>query len=66
MNEINPGLFHPDRHPKINRWKDQLLQERSVINFTDLYRELLWTRHGYISTFLDASQYKPVESKRFY
>jgi glutathione S-transferase len=71
MNELNPGLFLPDRHPKINRWKDRLLQERSVIdstvsNFTELYRELLWTRHGYISTFLDATQYKPVESKSHY
>ena len=71
MNEINPGLLHPERHPKINRWKDQLLQERSVIdstvrNFTELYRELLWTRHGYISTFLDASQYKPVQGKSYY
>jgi glutathione S-transferase len=71
MNELNPGLFLPDQHPKVNRWKDRLLQERSVIdstvsNFTELYRELLWTRHGYISTFLDATQYKPVESKSHY
>jgi len=71
MNELNPGLFLPDRHAKINRWKDRLLQERSVIdstvsNFTELYRELLWTRHGYISTFLDATQYKPVAGKSHY
>jgi len=71
MNELNPGLFLPDRHPNINRWKDRLLQERSVIdstvsNFTELYRALLWTRHGYISTFLDATQYKPVEAKSHY
>lgn len=71
MNELNPGMFQPDRHPKINRWKDRLLQEKSVVhstvrNFTELYRELLWTRHGYISTFLDATQYKPVAGKSHY
>jgi glutathione S-transferase len=71
MNELNPSIFHPDRHPKINRWKDRLLQEESVIhstvtNFTELYRELLWTRQGYISSFLDVSQYKPVEGKSHY
>ncbi len=71
MDELTPGIFLPDRHAKINRWKDRLLQEKSVIdstvsNFTGLYRELLWTRHGYISTFLDASQYKPVAGKSYY
>jgi glutathione S-transferase len=71
MNELNPGLFLPDRHPKINRWKDRLLQERLVIdstvsNFTKLYRQLLWTRHGYISTFLDATQYQPVAGRSRY
>ena len=71
MNQLNPGLFLPDRHPKINRWKDRLLQEDSVIhstvsNFTELYRQLLWTRQGYISTFLDASLYQPVTAKSHY
>ena len=71
MNQLRSGMFQPGRHPDINRWKDQLLQEDSVVrstvgNFTELYRELLWTRHGYISTFLDATQYKPVEGKSFY
>ena len=71
MNELKPDIFQPDRHPKINRWKDLLLQQDSVVNstvsnFTELYRELLWTRHGYISTFLDASLYKPVTAKSHY
>jgi glutathione S-transferase len=71
MNELNSDMFQPHRHAKINRWKDRLLQEDTVINstvsnFTELYRELLWTRQGYISTFLDASQYKPVAGKSHY
>jgi len=71
LNELNPGMFQADRHAKINRWKDQLLGEDTVINstvnnFTELYRELLWTRQGYISTFLDATQYKPVAGKSHY
>jgi glutathione S-transferase len=71
MDELKPGMFDPDRHAKINRWKNQLLSENSVqqstvSNFTELYRELLWTRHGYISTFLDTSLYQPVDSASFY
>lgn len=71
MNELHSAMFQPDRHPRINRWKDQLLKEDSVVNstvsnFTELYRELLWTRHGYISSFLDASLYKPVTAKSYY
>lgn len=71
MDELNTGMFRPDRHPKINRWKDRLLQEDSVVhstvsNFTELYRQLLWTRQGYISTFLDPGQYQPVAVKSHY
>ena len=71
MDELNPGMFQPGRHPKINTWKEHLLQENSVVhstvdNFTELYRELLWTRQGYISTFLDANLYKPVSGKSHY
>jgi len=71
MEQLKPGMFDPDRHPKINQWKNQLQKEDSVrlstvSNFTELYRELLWTRHGYISSFLDASQYQPVEAPSFY
>ena len=71
MEELGPEMFDPARHPKINRWKDKLLQEDVVIhstvsNFTELYRELLWKRQGYISSFLDASLYPPVEGKSYY
>lgn len=71
MDELNPRMFRPERHPKINTWKERLLQQDSVVhstvdNFTELYRELLWTRQGYISTFLDASLYKPVSGKSHY
>jgi len=71
MEQLKAGMFDPDRHPKINQWKDQLLEENSVqqstvSNFTGLYRELLWTRHGYLSSFLNASQFQPVEAPSFY
>ena len=71
MDELNSGMFQPERHPKINTWKEHLLQQDSVVhstvdNFTELYRELLWTRQGYISTFLDASLYKPMSGKSHY
>ncbi|MCZ6667992.1 MAG: glutathione S-transferase family protein [Gammaproteobacteria bacterium] len=71
MDELRSGMFEPGRHPKINRWKTRLLQEDSVVhstvsNFIELYRELLWTRHGYISTFLDPNLYQPVDGPSFY
>jgi glutathione S-transferase len=71
MEQLKAGMFDPDRHPKINQWKNELLKENSVrqstvSDFTELYRELLWTRHGYLSSFLDASQYQPVEAPSFY
>jgi glutathione S-transferase len=71
MDELTFGMFEPDRHPKINQWKIQLLKENSVRlsvvnNFTLLYRELLWKRQGYISTFLDASLYQPIDSASLY
>jgi len=56
---------------RFNRWKTRLLQGDSVVhstvsNFIELYRELLWTRHGYISTFLDPNLYQPVDGPSFY
>ena len=71
MEALGPTMFYPERHPKINRWKDTLLQEDAVMsstvsNFTEIYHELLWKRQGYISTFLDASLYPPVEGKSHY
>ena len=71
MQELRPGMFDRDRHSRINDWKDQLLQEQAVVgstvsDFTDLYRELLWKRQGFISSFLDASLYSPVEGKSHY
>ena len=71
MESLNSTMFDTKRHPAINRWKNQLLQEPAVLrstvnNFTELYRELLWKRQGYISSLLDASLYPPVEGKSFY
>ncbi len=71
MQALRPAMFDPDRHPKIVSWKDRLLREDVVVNstvsnFTELYRELLWKRQGYISSFLDATLYPPVEGKSYY
>ena len=71
MEALGPDMYDPTRHPRINRWKERLLQEEVVVNstvsnFTELYRELLWKRQGYISSFLDASLYPPVEDKSYY
>lgn len=71
LGELGPAMFDSARHPKITQWKNHLLQQEvvknsTVSNFTELYRELLWKRQGYISSFLDSSLYSPVERKSHY
>ncbi len=62
INEIRPGIFDTVRHPKIGAWKDALLKfdavrESCVPEIKALYYELLWKRQGYISRFLDKTNY---------
>jgi glutathione S-transferase len=59
------------RHPKLAKWKDNLLSLQAVKRSTvaeiqNLYYQLLWTRQGYISQFLSESEYGERPTKSLY
>lgn len=58
LDEIKPGILDRKRHPKAVAWKDALIshpsvQKSGIPKFRELYRKLLWKRHGYLSRFMD-------------
>lgn len=60
LDEILPGILDEKRHPKTIAWKDVLVahpavQKSSIPKMRELYRKLLWKKHGYLSGFLDKS-----------
>jgi len=68
LNRVRPGVLVPNRHKKINRWKDILLNERAVTEscvpeMEILYKRLLRKRRGYISHFLDDS-FRTTDTQR--
>lgn len=68
IDELKPGVFDCDRHPKINSWKDALLeleivQASCVPEIEALYHEQLWKRQGFVSRFLDQKKYHPNAKK---
>ncbi|MBI3899504.1 MAG: glutathione S-transferase family protein [Gammaproteobacteria bacterium] len=57
LDELRPGIFDRARHPKINRWSDQLLQlsavqQSCVPDIKALYYEQLRKRQGFAAQFL--------------
>lgn len=66
LDELRPGIYNTARHPKINRWKNNLLaltsvQKSCVPEFKELHHEQLWKRQGYISKFLDKTKYRETK-----
>lgn len=62
IDALRPGIFDRDRHPKINDWKDALLEleivrASCVPEIEALYYEQLWKRQGFVSRFLDREKY---------
>lgn len=62
IDALKPGVFDHDRHPKINAWKDALLEleivrASCVPEIEALYYEQLWKRQGFVSRFLDREKY---------
>lgn len=62
IDALKPGIFDRERHPKINNWKDALLELQVVRDSCTpeveaLYYEQLWKRQGFISRFLDLKKY---------
>jgi len=71
LGEIYEPVIVPERHPKLAKWKDNLLSLKAVKRSTvaeiqNLYYQLLWTRQGYISKFLSESEYGERSTKSLY
>jgi len=69
--QIYKPIIVSERHPKLAKWKDNLLSLKAVKRSTvaeiqSLYYQLLWTRQGYISQFLSEREYGKRSTKRFY
>ena len=69
--QIYKPIIVSARHPKLTKWKDNLLSLKAVKRSTveeiqDLYYQLLWTRQGYISQFLSEREYGKRSAKRLY
>jgi glutathione S-transferase len=64
IDELNPVIFSIERHPKLIRWKNSLLELSTVkdsycAELEKLHLSQIWKRQGYLSRFLD-----DVESSR--
>lgn len=62
IDALKPGIFDRVRHPKINGWKDALLEleivrDSCVPEIEKLYYEQLWKRQGFVSRFLERERY---------
>ncbi|MEH6578164.1 MAG: glutathione S-transferase family protein [Amphritea sp.] len=71
LEELTPGIFDKQRHPRINAWKDILLAEAvvkrsTVVDIKALYLESLWKRQGYMARYLDADKYDQSITKSTY
>ena len=69
--QIYKPIISSKRHPKLAKWKDSLLSLNAVKRSTveeiqSLYYQLLWTRQGYISSFLSEREYGKRPTKRVY
>jgi glutathione S-transferase len=59
INEVTPGLIDAARHPRVNRWSDQLLSmdimpRSTVPEIKQLYTGMMKKRDGYLSTLMGA------------
>ena len=58
IEQIYGSIYDKKRHRKVINWKNRLLdleplRKSTVPNIKELYYQLLWTRQGHISHFLD-------------
>jgi glutathione S-transferase len=62
INELESEIFINERHPKIIKWKNRLLELNEVkevysSDSKEIHFEQFWKRQGYLSRFLDADEY---------
>lgn len=58
VDEVTPGLMDEKRHPKVNQWARNLLQQdivgdSTVAEIKQLYTGMMKKRNGYLSTLMD-------------
>jgi glutathione S-transferase len=71
LEQIYKPIIIKDRYPKLINWKDNLLslkavKESTVAEIQNLYYQLLWTRQGYISSYLSEKEYGKRQPKKLY
>jgi len=62
LHQLHGSIFDKKRHPKIVKWKNKLLSlaevKRSCVSeIEEIYYKLLWTRQGYITQFMNESEF---------
>ena len=71
LEQIYKPIIIKDRYPKLINWKKNLLslkavKESTVAEIQNLYYQLLWTRQGYISSYLSEKEYGKRRPKKLY
>ena len=71
LEQIYKPIIIKDRYPRLINWKKNLLslkavKESTVAEIQNLYYQLLWTRQGYISSYLSEKEYGKRRPKKLY
>ena len=71
LEHIYKPIIKKDRYPRLINWKKNLLslkavKESTVAEIQNLYYQLLWTRQGYISSYLSEKEYGKRRPKKLY
>ena len=71
LHNIHGGVFDKKPHPRIFKWQDRLLKlsevKRSCVpEIETLYYQLLWTRQGYITQFMDEKEFGDRPERSIY
>ena len=71
LEQIYKPIIKKDRYPRLINWKKNLLslkavKESTVAEIQNLYYQLLWTRQGYISSYLSEKEYGKRRPKKLY
>lgn len=71
LHSIHGAIFDKKRHPHIFKWQSKLLKlsevKRSCVpEIEELYCNLLWTRQGYITQFMDENEFGARPERSIY
>jgi glutathione S-transferase len=71
LHQLHGAIFDKKRHPRIVQWKNKLLNlaevKRSCVpEIEEIYYKLLWTRQGYITQFMNESEFGEKPNRSIY